>query len=346
MIQQTPNNGDHSGNNNLYGVACVDASRCFAVGGYESSAGDLPITMTWNGSAWSMTNVQTPSGTHIRLNAVSCLSSTDCFAVGSYDPNSKKTRTLIERWDGTHWSMVTPPDPGTNHAELLGISCVAASGTCTAVGDYSTRRRQFTLAERWNGSTWLIVPSPSPKASYLSLAAVSCSSDSACTAVGVVGKHALAERWDGSTWSIQVVAKPNGTGPQLRGVSCPSATSCTAVGLYSTPDILQLTLVESWDGTTWTVQPSPEPAGALFTFLAGVDCRSSTACLAVGGSSQSGPEYDTLAEVWDGSSWTLQNIPSAGIMASLVAISCTAPHACTAVGSVGPPALTLAERYS
>jgi hypothetical protein len=346
VIQQTPNDGDHFGSNYLYGVACVNATTCFAVGAYSSSTGDLPITMAWNGSAWSMTNIQSPSGSDIQLNAVSCLSPTDCSAVGSYRPNSRKTRTLIEHWDGAHWSMVTPPDPGTNHAVLNGISCVPAAGTCTAVGDYWNRRRGFTLVERWDGSAWAIVPSPNPAKGGPSLYGVSCSSDSACTAVGIAGKHPLAERWNGSTWSLQVVPKPNGTYPSLVGVSCPSATSCTAVGLYGTPDIPQLPLVESWDGTNWVVQSSPIPPNAPFTFLAGVDCRSSTSCLAVGGSSQSGPDYRTLSEAWDGASWTIQNMPDAGFMSSLAAISCTGAHACTAVGSRDAPPITLAERYS
>ena len=32
VIQQTPNDGDHFGANHLYGVACVNVSRCVAVG--------------------------------------------------------------------------------------------------------------------------------------------------------------------------------------------------------------------------------------------------------------------------------------------------------------------------
>lgn len=46
------------------------------------------------------------------LNGVAGLSSTDAWTVGSYQNGSGRSRTLIERWDGTQWSVVPSVDPG------------------------------------------------------------------------------------------------------------------------------------------------------------------------------------------------------------------------------------------
>jgi hypothetical protein len=92
---------------------------------------------------------------------------------------------------------------------------------------------------------------------------VSCSTASACTAVGDQETGArvsapLAERWNGTAWTVQSTANPSGaTSSYLLGTSCVSATACTAVGyaLNST----YTTLAEGWNGTSWTIRATPTP---------------------------------------------------------------------------------------
>ncbi|MDQ6805931.1 MAG: hypothetical protein M3065_13410, partial [Actinomycetota bacterium] len=72
-------------------------------------------------------------------------------------------------------------------------------------------------------------------------------------------------------------------------------TACTAVGVIDRQRLGQATLAEAWDGTTWTLQPTPNPAGSS-GWLSGVSCTSATACTAAGFSS--GPV--TLAERYSG----------------------------------------------
>ena len=48
--------------------------------------------------------------------------------------------------------------------------------------------------------------------------------------------------------------------PALFAVSCPSLTTCTAVGYEQTPYGYS-TVAERLNGTAWTVQPTPNPAG-------------------------------------------------------------------------------------
>ena len=71
-------------------------------------------------------------------------------------------------------------------------------------------------------------------------------------------------------WSV--AASPSPFGPSsghLVGVACPSATSCFAVG---TDLNFNGTLVERWNGTSWSIVTSPTVQGELN----GVSCASTT----------------------------------------------------------------------
>jgi hypothetical protein len=43
-----------------------------------------------------------------------------------------------------------------------------------------------------------------------------------------------------------------------------------------------LTLAERWDGTGWTVEPTPNPIAAMLSCLYGASCTDGGACVAVG----------------------------------------------------------------
>jgi hypothetical protein len=58
-------------------------------------------------------------------------------------------------------------------------------------------------------------------------------------------------------------------------------------------------LAERWNGSTWAVQPTPNPAGSVFTALNAVDCISPAQCVAVGGFATSSAGL-TLAERYSG----------------------------------------------
>jgi hypothetical protein len=87
---------------------------------------------------------------------------------------------------------------------------------------------------------------------------------------------------DGTAWQVQRSPRPSGAADAfLEGVSCPTATACTAAGNFSTSTSTDLTLAQHWDGTTWAVQPTPNPGGGGDD-LSAVACPSTTSCVAVG----------------------------------------------------------------
>jgi hypothetical protein len=271
-----------------------------------------------------------PGSTASLLGAVSCPSARSCTAVGEYFTGGGTELTLAEHWNGSAWVIQSTPNPaGASLSLLRGVSCTSARA-CVAVGtEVTPAGRILPLAERWNGSSWSLIP-PAPGGP---LAAVSCSSASACTAVGGLGSP-LAERWNGSTWTIQPIASLSGaTSTTLNGVSCPSATSCLAVGHWVNGGHA-FALAERWNGSSWFFELPPNKSSS-FNDLSAVSCPTPTACSAVG--TFADPitgRTKTLGEFSSGiASWTLTNTPSPGQTHSFLdSVSCATATSCTAIG--------------
>ena len=89
-----------------------------------------------------------------------------------------------------------------------------------------------------------------------------------------------------------IVPSPNvGTnGNELYSVSCVSVSFCVATGFYNNGSAHQ-TLVEHWDGVSWTVVSSPNDGTT--SLLRSVSCVSATECVAVG-STNTGNANQTL----------------------------------------------------
>jgi hypothetical protein len=352
-------------NNDLTGVSCHAITACIAVGSKTDTSGQQHMLAEgWNGTAWSSQTTPNPAGaTGSSLARVSCTSSSACVAVGDYVERSGTQVTLAEGWNGTAWAIQTTPNPaGATSSSLADVSCVSSTA-CTAVGNYVDSAGSETLAERWNGAVWTIQATPDPPSDGGDvLAGVSCTSPSTCTAVGAAGVNAddqtpLAETWNGTTWTTQTTATPDGeTDSNLEAVSCASATSCTAVGGeadFSTTVTYGM-FAEHFDGSGWTVEPTPPPSGAPGSSLLGVSCATTSACVAVGYYNDNEyPEVtgDTpIAESWNGSTWSTQlpsTVPGATI-SGLFGVSCTSTTTCTAVGNSQTPGkeAALAENYS
>jgi hypothetical protein len=361
-LPQPPESGN---GHRAYGVSCVSADFCVAVGDNWSLEVHTAVTLAerWNGNAWAPMETPNPTGLdegwkhnwYAHLRGVSCASTDACVAVGHYrnEEHDEEPQPLAERWNGSEWTMTVAPLPaGAVAGRLDGISCFSAT-ECVAVGrSWSALGVEEPLALAWNGSKWTVEATISPLLAVGGwLLGVSCSGATTCTAVGSYemegGDEAiLVERWDGSEWMIQPTPIPE-VSPEARleDVSCPSSTACTAVGYFrSGPTVV--TLAEHWDGADWTVQatPTPEGEGTLY----GVSCASPTACTAAG-TYYVGAEEDhgwkSLVERWAGASWSILEVARLPVPddwwreSPLNAVSCPQPEACTAVGNAlsAPP---------
>jgi hypothetical protein len=92
----------------------------------------------------------------------------------------------------------------------------------------------------------------------------------------------LVEHWNGNSWTI-VDSPSESSAPAsiLNGITCPSASNCRAVGLYINASSIAQTLIIQWDGSSWSVVPSPDQTTQANS-LSGVACASANDCWAVG----------------------------------------------------------------
>src|SRR5580704_4257949 len=270
------------------------------------------------GNPWQLQRSPNPVIHNGMLVADSCTGPGACAAVGGYENRSGTQVALAQARTSTGWRIQATPAPaGAVFSNLFGVSCPAAD-SCTAVGYYTDAARHIhPLAERWNGTSWSIQAVPSPAGQPASgFFAVSCTAANACTAVGAqtgsTGITAsLAERWNGTSWTIQAVPSTGGSlASELLAVSCTKATSCTAAGSVIDSSQASVPLAVGWNGTSWSIQPVPSPAGSPGSGLSGVSCSSPVACTAAGSYDTSGGSTALLAEAWNGTSWHIQATPS------------------------------------
>jgi hypothetical protein len=331
----------------LGGVSCPSSSDCTAVGLGNGDGTPVTLGERWLDGRWSIEGVPSPVGAaKNQLTGIACPATDRCMAVGTAGPTRGVSSAEALRWNGTRWS--NQPIPTVPGASLNALSCASPSA-CMAVGESDSG----VLAERWNGTRWRILPAPTPKGAVFSgLGGISCPSPSFCMAAGAYSTSSspdgpaksFTERWNGKKWAI--VSSPNPAGAVqtfFNGVSCTSSSACTATGEQHSASGVTHTLAERWDGATWRIQPTPNPAKVQFASLGGVACTGPSACLAVGGSDQG-----TLAERWDGTMWHIQPIPTPPGDGLLNGVACPAPAACTAVGFTftSSGGMILAERWN
>ncbi len=327
-------------------LSCSSSTACTAVAAYypfPSSDSDVLYAVRWDGRRWSREVMADPAGSiTVLVGGISCPSGSSCVAVGGFTSGDSPSRyvPLVERWNGTVWSIEAVPAPvGVRlSSRLTSVSCTSPTA-CTAVGESASPDGTTPLVERWNGTTWSI-----ERATGGTLISVSCTSRRACTAVGRAGNETLGEGWNGSRWSIQPNPHPRGFGGpgganELGSVFCASSDACIAVGdsgWGSGFNSVRVTLAESWNGSHWSAQPTPNPI--QLDELNSVSCSSSGSCIAVGDyTDRAGDGTLPLVERWHGGRWSVVPTPrslSTGKSAdpTLLGVVCFASGNCLAIG--------------
>lgn len=263
----------------------------------------------WSGSSWLTTPMPIIAGAMI--GDVSCASSNACIAVGQTLAGTEESAPLSEWWNGASWSQLPTPSPsGSYDTNLGGVSCTAAND-CMAVGAYDSPDNVVAsgeaFAEHWDGLDWAIDTAPNPAGAVWSgLVAVSCVTPSSCVSTGFfddgVGSDAelLTEIWNGASWSNAMAVTPSGSSWTVgTQISCSASTACEMVG-QSVQGETGATLAENWNGSTWSLQPMPGPAGSTNAYLTGVSCASPVTCVATGSASLTSGGSTAFAESYGG----------------------------------------------
>jgi hypothetical protein len=252
--------------------------------------------------------------------AVDAVSKDDLWAVGAWEwaAGNYGYAPLIEHWDGTRWSVVSPrgfPRSGS----LNGVAAVSANDVWV-VGSGGHR----PLAGHWDGKKWSVVSSPRPT-KYAGFTAVAGAGVDDVWAVGEYSQSGrstseLIEHWDGRRWRI--VSSPARPKPaSLDSVAAAGIDDVWAVGesgsALSGGGPAQ-PLVEHWDGKQWRVVPTAAPA---ISRLSAVAADSPTDVWA-SGTQGSGSHERGFIEHWNGRAWKTVPSPSRG-PTSLAVLSAT-----------------------
>jgi len=242
---------------------------------------------------------------------------TDAWAVGIININEANPNQIIEHWDGTTWSVFQGPTFGSNEQPSLYGMTATDANNIWAVGALLVNFQSLeALYEHYDGTAWTAMTGPF-------LGFPNAVSADAKNDIWEVGCGNFAAHYNGTAWMR--AKTPNvGTGPNcLNGVVALAPNDVWAVG-YSTAsnkpppgqfDVPTLTLVEHYDGTSWSVVPSPN-VGPTSQFqsnrLLGIVAVSSTDLWAFGSyfAADGSGQESTLVLHYDGTSWTINLSPS------------------------------------
>jgi hypothetical protein len=274
----------------LLSVAAVAGNDVWAVGSQFGPNGGYGFSLIehWDGSSWTIIDSPTSTVQHTGLLGVTAIASNDVWAVGEVI----NFQATVEHWDGSRWSLVSS-SAFSGSQGLLSVSADAGNGV------WAVSRSNGPGIVHFDGTSWTHIDSLNDFNSVTALSP---------TDVWAVGSRlvdyddirATIAHWDGSQW--QIVPSPDlrgQGGSELTGVAAISPTDIWAVGIVGASGNLQ-TLSEHWDGTSWSIIPSPSPGNRSALF--GVTALSDGTVAAVGG-----PDVSTV----QGTPLILQNPESA-----------------------------------
>jgi len=203
--------------------------------------------------SWEQVASADPSEASNALLAVTAISAGEAWAVGAtgLDPLTPIT-ALVQRWDGTAWTAVEAPSPGSERNELLAVDA-SEPNDVWAVGRTASGFGDRPLAIRFDGTAWTEVELPSEVTGVLT--GVSAISPTDVWIVGYTGEpaasleRALLLHWDGALWAVVDPGRAVGRGRSLlHDVVAISPTDVWAAG-YLRND---RPLVIRFDGQAWS----------------------------------------------------------------------------------------------
>jgi BNR/Asp-box repeat len=284
-----------------------------------------------------------PGGTG-QLGAVSCADATRCWAVGVAGPNTAPaggaTVIVATKNGGTTWKAQHLTGGAT--PQLSGISCPTRLA-CMAVGTNgaSVPGSGVVVTTEDGGVTWSPASAP---ASALTVAAVTCSDTSDCTALvsqGTVMWSAHSADF-GQTW------QPEGNLPSLFVASddlvCSTGGACLVPGYVPTANShgAGAVALSTNGGQTWALATLPAGIGVLQS----IACPTPSDCLAAGTTATTVSDVvpakgELLYSIDGGQTWALGQGPSA--VDDVYGLACPSADQCTMVGTkwIGFPAIAL-----
>ena len=253
----------------LAGNGAVPVDDLWAVGaeypGGWSTGHSLALVEHYDGKAWSIgrrprrSTCKRRCCTPSRMALVTARGRSAGTATGT--GGSFPLRALVVHWDGHKWSVMSSPDPGVTQNGL--IDAVASHQMCS--GRWRRSHSGHVVVEHWDGQAWHTYRL---KGFMSDTATMTLTGSDDCSWLVGEGRHGEqygfgSERvrymhWDGHTWSVIPSPKVDGRA-QIHAIVPSSPLDVWAVGDIESADPSEgiQSLVEHWDGTRWSVAPSP-----------------------------------------------------------------------------------------
>ncbi len=298
-------------------------------------------------------NPQSEQDNNSFFDGVSASEPDDAWAVGAFQAESTGEFTgLAEHWKGSEWAPAPIQEPAGEQAQLMAVDDLGSSNAW-AVGirypsgiEANPGFTSRTLIEHWNGSRWMIVPSPNSatgKEDSDTLSAIAGSGPDDLWAVGNAYNQQTAtiellfEHYNGVEWSLSRTPTQAGQIQSAYGVAATSSQNVWAVGTQTTTESVE-TLAAHWNGTQWSLVRTPDYTEAgvnVENMLTGVSAVNSGDVWA------SGYAYNVKAPLsyvpyvlkWNGTSWQLSTVPNSSGGSRLLAITALSASDVWAVGS-------------
>jgi len=250
-----------TGANQLNGVDALTSNNVWAVGYSTSSGQQKTLIERWNGTQWRVvTSPNAGTSGDNALTSVDALSSTNAWAVGS-SRTSASRKSLIQRWNGTSWTIVSSPNPGTFGNSLLGVES-ASPNDIWAVGWKNSGDGLRSLLLHYDGTgwtEWAAAPKVGTGDNVLTGISAVSSNDVWATGYYVDGTQhkTLTLHYNGTTWS-QVPSSNGADGTSvLMGIDPSSPTAAWAVGFeYRAALDHYVASTQQWNGSSWSAFPS------------------------------------------------------------------------------------------
>jgi hypothetical protein len=298
---------DAGGNASLGALSCAAPGDCTAAGSYlrgtKGPYTDQPFLAFSAGGEWFLGPppgfAKLDAGRGASLGFVSCTGPGSCVAAGNYvDAHDEQDEgVIIEEHDG-FWGTTALLPGAAATSQVTALYC-AAPGNCVAAGTYRAAAKTALQVALWleRGGTW---SRPRLLPSLSGISALSCSSVSACVAIGYLngpgdyipttswGAPALLTERAGAWGAPRAIpglgalgnsaANPAG----LTDVSCGSAGECALAGFFETGnDGSSGQFVANEAGGAWskarpapglTAGPNEEAAFSVLSCTAGGYC--------------------------------------------------------------------------
>lgn len=297
----------------------------------EEASREYAFVAHYSGQSWEVVEPPArPTRGTVELNAVSALSD-DLVWVSGFRRRDDRDRTYISFWDGSDWSRMRTPNPGTA-ATVTDLQALAPDDVW-AIGYFERASGELeTLAMHFDGISWTRVTTPSPGRST-ALMDIGASSPQDIWAVGSRSSpdRAFGIRYDGQAWSrvgLPAYMYPRRSESTLDAVHVVAPNDVWIVGTRGRERGTDAVALH-WNGH-WRVMGFPNLRGHERAF--DLDAARPDSVWAVGWRFVPEQAYP-YAIRWDGAEWNALDVPASNDGGVLEAMAFDGQGAMWAAGS-------------